>query len=211
MQQGSDAARTHRPAGRCVRQPQAPRPQDSSTAVHFRENAVHFHEHAQMCRLQKQFRPHPRWQLKPERPQQAAHLIAKRSFHFHELIARSEQGLDPMAIGRFDMDGREPARPQHLGQSESVRLIGLDAPALDGIRRSPGIHANHRNAHRRHSPVKVWREGPRLDANLNELFLNRAMQLTPGRLDVVCERLGWDRIGLQRAFDKAVKQLAARA
>ena len=47
MQQGSDAARTHRPAGRCVRQPQAPRPQDSSTAVHFRENAVHFHEHAQ--------------------------------------------------------------------------------------------------------------------------------------------------------------------
>ena len=46
MQQGSDAARTHRPAGRCVRQPQAPRPQDSSTAVHFRENAVHFHEHA---------------------------------------------------------------------------------------------------------------------------------------------------------------------
>ena len=47
MQQGSDAGRAHRPAGRCARQPQAPRPQDSSTAVHFRENAVHFHEHAQ--------------------------------------------------------------------------------------------------------------------------------------------------------------------
>jgi len=46
MQQGSDAGRAHRPAGRCARQPQAPRPQDSSTAVHFRENAVHFHEHA---------------------------------------------------------------------------------------------------------------------------------------------------------------------
>ena len=47
MQQGSDAGRAHRPAGQCARQPQAPRPQDSSTAVHFRENAVHFHEHAQ--------------------------------------------------------------------------------------------------------------------------------------------------------------------
>ena len=46
MQQGSDAGRAHRPAERCARQPQAPRPQDSSTAVHFRENAVHFHEHA---------------------------------------------------------------------------------------------------------------------------------------------------------------------
>ena len=51
MQQGSDADRAHRPAGRCARQPQAPRPQDSSTAVHFRENAVHFHEHAQTTAL----------------------------------------------------------------------------------------------------------------------------------------------------------------
>ena len=33
-----------------------------------------------------------------------------------------------------------------------------------------------------------------------------AMQLTPGRLDIVCQRLGWDGLGFQRAFDKAVKQ-----
>ena len=58
---------------------------------------------------------------------------------------------------------------------------------------------------------------PIKSAGLTELFLdesgrgNVAMQLTPGRLDIVCQRLGWDGLGFQRAFDKAVKQLAARA
>ncbi len=38
------------------------------------------------------------------------------------------------------------------------------------------------------------------------------MQFIPGYLRCcVVKRFGWDRLGLQRAFDKAVKQLAARA
>ena len=75
------------------------------------------------------------------------------------------------------------------------------APTLDKYREKDGSQGHRRACAAAVPAARV----------VNSLVQNVAMQLTPGRLDVVCQRLGWDRIGLQRAFDKAVKQLAARA
>ena len=95
--------------------------------------------------LRKPFAANPRRQLDAERAQQAADLIAKRALDPSELIVRTRQRFDTMAVDRLDMHRRESARAQHLGQGPGIRFVRFDPAALDGIGGPAGVRAYHCN------------------------------------------------------------------
>jgi hypothetical protein len=87
----------------------------------------------------------------------------------HQLVARSQQRFEPMALFRLHVHRAVPARPQHLRQRISVRFVRLHPPAPDGIRCAPGIHAHYRKTHRTERPSQPWRHRSAFQTYLRKL------------------------------------------
>ena len=104
------------------------------------------------CRFVELARALARRQPDPERAQHPADLTEKRPLVAHQLIARRQQRLHPVALLRLDENFRVPARLQHLRQRPRVRPIGLHRSGLECGCRTARIHHDDRQVPRLQRP-----------------------------------------------------------